>query len=395
MEITRRDLFKLGVVAAATAAGGALSPLRVRAQEDPAQFFDIPEIGANGFPALQEPPPQIVDNGLIHCGLFKSPARRMNLLDSNMLGGSAVDQFGLPRLLEWVGVGMVHPDWFFGFIIVDAKAGCLGVFYAYCRRDGFYFSHDMLGLRKWVHVADSTWDDSTAIHYRSYNMEVTHRLEQGFHRLAVDIGGFKKPPVTADITWHEDLAKVQPMVSLSPHQDNGFAYTHKAPMPTGGAMTIGDEKLTFDPGRDLTLFEEIKICSGAGAPSGIRWNMFGGGGFDPAGRSIAIATGSSPQKSGLYWTENCIWVDGQLTNVGPVDFEVNPKRILDPWHVHDRHGRLDINVLPEGGKTIDMQPFLGIYHQKCGSFSGTLVDAAGAKHEVKDFYGAGEYADVL
>lgn len=395
MELTRRDLLRLGVIAASTAAGGALLPLRARAEEDPAQYFRIPEIGATGFPAVEDPPEKIVEDGLIRCGLFKSPVRKMNLLDSNVLGGSAVDALGLPRLLEWVGVGMVHPEWFFGFIIVDAKCASLGVLYAYCRRDGTYFSHDVFGSKNWVGVAESTWNGATTISKRGYNMSVEHQLEKGFHKLSVDIGGLKKPPVTADIVWREDLAGTEPLVSLTPNTGSGFAYTHKAPMPTEGTMKIGDEELTFDPRRDLTLFEEIKISSGKGGAGGINWNMFGGGGFDDEGRAIAIGTGASPQKSENYWSENCIWADGKLTNVGHVKFEIDPNDVLKPWRVHDRDGRLDITVRPEGGKTIDMQPFLGIYHQKCGKFSGTLVDASGERHEVKDFYGAGEYADIL
>ena len=67
---------------------------------------------------------------------------------------------------------------------------------------------------------------------------------------------------------------------------------------------------------------------------------------------------------------------------------------MKPWRVYDRNGHIDITVQPEGGKTIDI-PFLGIYHQKCGSFSGAVMDSAGRKYELKDFYGAGEHAAIL
>ena len=362
------------------------------------RYFRLPSIGADGFPAIEDPPERIVEDGLIRCGLFKSPVPKMNLLESNALDRSATSKLSLPPLLEWVGVGMVHPDWFFGLIIVNAQIASLGVLYGYCRRNGDYFSEDLLGARTWVHVAESCWNDTTSLHTSGYNMEIDHNLEQGFHKVDIDISGSKgsrtKPPVCANLTWHENLAKVQPMVSMSPGQGNGFTYTHKSPMPTEGTMKIGEETITFDSRRDMTLFEEIKIAAGSDSMFKTKWNMFGGGGFDDRGTVIALATVAGPQKPKLEWSENCLWVGNTLTHIGPVDYEVDPEDIMKPWHVKDRDGRLDITVRPEGGKTIDMRPVLGVYHQKCGAFSGTLVDASGQRHEVKDFYGAGEYATV-
>ena len=67
---------------------------------------------------------------------------------------------------------------------------------------------------------------------------------------------------------------------------------------------------------------------------------------------------------------------------------------MKPWRIHDGNGRVDITFYPEGGKTVAFL-LLGIYHQKCGSFRGTLIETSGRVNEIKDFYGAGEYADIL
>jgi len=68
---------------------------------------------------------------------------------------------------------------------------------------------------------------------------------------------------------------------------------------------------------------------------------------------------------------------------------------MKPWRVFAWDVHIDIAVTPEGGKPIDMRLFLGIYNQKCGTCSGTLMDASGERHEGKDSYAAGEYADIL
>jgi hypothetical protein len=390
MRFTRRNLLRMGAVAATSAAGGIFLPGGRAAGEISNDYFRYLEAAADGRRVIEDPPDRIVEHGLIRCGLFKTPVRTMNLLESNALGGRAKTRLGLPRLMEWIGAGMAHPDWYFGFIIVNAQAASLAVLYGYSRKTGDYFSHDSLGPKSWVRVAESTWNDVTAIHKRGYNMEVNHRLEQGFHKVKINIRA--KPGIIADLTWHEDLEKLKPLVSMAPVKDGGFMYNHKAQMPIEGTMKIGDEDIEFDPRRDLANMDDLKTFGGSNLK--LNYNWFNFGGFDERGRVIGLNASASDQKPDPNWSENCIWAGDKLFLVGPVSFELEAKDVMKSWHCTDRNGKVDITFHPEGGKTVALPP-LAKYHQKCGTFRGTLIDGSGERHEVKDYYGCAEYADVF
>lgn len=340
---------------------------------------------------MEAAPDRIVDSGLIRAGLFKTPVREMNLLDSKLLDGKAVNRAGFPKLMEWVGAGMAHPEWYFGFIIVDAKVLSLSTLYGFNRKTGAYFSHDAFGRAGMTRVAGSTWDSATSAQKSGFLMKVDHHLEKGFHKVRIEIkASGKDPAISADLTWHEDLNKIQPMVLMSPLKGKHFIYNHKAQMPVSGVMKIGNQAVEFDPGRDLANMDEVKSC--VSAKNSYTWFNFGG--FDQKGRVVGLNASDNTQRLESSWPENCMWAGQSLAMLGPVKFELNIHDMMKPWRANDEQNRVDITFYPEGGKAIKLGP-LGKYYQKCGRFRGILVDDLGERHEVRDYYGCAESMDVL
>ena len=166
----------------------------------------------------EDAPARIVEDGLIRLGMFRTPVRQMNLPESRLLRGLGASWPMPPLMLEWIGAGIAHPDWYLGLIVVDAKVGSLAVLYGFNRNTREYFSHDRPGLRRQVKVANST--------------------------------------------WNERLEEVQPLVLLSPIEGGGFLYNHKVQMPTQGSLRIGNERVDFDPRRDLSNLDDLKIHVG-------------------------------------------------------------------------------------------------------------------------------------
>ncbi len=102
----------------------------------------------------------------------------------------------------------------------------------------------------------------------------------------------------------------------------------------------------------------------------------------------------SPQKADPYWEENCLWVGDKLSMLNHVKVEMDHRNLMQPWRAFDAEGRVDITFYLEGGKTINLGP-LGRYYQKCGCYRGTVIDDAGEKHVLADYYGCAESTDVL
>lgn len=357
----------------------------------PTSFFETPQSPGRRV-ITEEAPARIVESGLIRLGLFRSPVRQMNLLDSRLLQGKGPVWPMPPLLVEWVGAGMAHRDWYFGVIIVDAKLFALSVFYGFNRQTGAYFSHDRLAPRSRVTVANSAFSGNTSIRARGFSAGITHRLDEGYHKVKLDIrGAGKKLPVQGELIWREDLKKTQPLVLLSPVAGNGFIYNHRAQMPIEGTLRVGKQDVAFNPGRDIANLDEVKV-HGSSLKLSYRWFNFGG--FDRQGRLVGVDLAHSPQKPDAFWEENCVWVGDKLVMLGHVRFEMNRRDLMQPWRALDDEGRVDITFFPEGGKTINLGP-LGSYYQKCGRFRGTITDDTGEVHQINDYYGCAESTDVL
>ena len=228
---------------------------------------------------------------------------------------------------------------------------------------------------------------------RGFQIEIVHRLEQGFHQVKLDIpASGKKPAVKGELIWREELAKTQPLALLSPVAKGGFIYNHKAQMPIEGSLKICDREVTFDSRRDVANLDEVKIHPGVASQLSYRWFNFGG--FDKQGRLVGLDLAHSPQKGDAYWAENCVWVAEKLWLCPAVRFENDLSDLMKPWRAIDEEGRIDITFHPEGGKLVNLGP-IGKYHQKCGRFRGTVVDGSGESHEIRDYYGCAECAEIL
>ncbi|MEW6775986.1 MAG: DUF2804 family protein [Bdellovibrionota bacterium] len=358
----------------------------------PSAYFRFPQNKGEARAPLEAAPRRIVEDGLVRLGRFDAPVREMNLPDARLLKGLGGSWPLPPLVVEWVGAGLAHPEWYLGLIVVDAKAGSLAVLYGYNRRTGEYFSHDRPGLRRQVRVAPSTWNDTTSFEGRGFRVEMRHRLEQGFHEVDVAIAASgKKPAVEGRLRWHEELGKNRPLVLMSPLEGGGFLYNHKAQMPIEGSLRIGGDSFKFDPHRDVANMDDLKLHPGG---LRLRYRWFNFAGFDSQGRLVGVDLAHADQKGDPYWAENSLWVGDKLFPLDEVDFQLDPRDPSKPWRAADKDGRIALTFFPEGGKAVSLGP-LGRYYQKCGRFQGKITDVSGETHEIRDYYGCAECANVL
>lgn len=358
--------------------------------EPSSRFFAMPaKAGHRVTP--QVPPASCVEAGRIRLGMYTEPLRHMNLHAARLLQRARGFLPVPTMLIEWIGAGLAHPEWYFGMIIVDAKVLSLAVFYGFHRKTGKYFSHDRISLPGRARVAETTWNGATSFAGLGFRSSVTHDLAHGRHDFAVGIRRLgKRPAVEGRLTWHEPLGKVQPLVLLSPVGEKGFIYNHKAQMPLEGELSVGGERITFEPTRDLANLDEVRIHPSG---NGLTYHWFNFGGFDRQGRIVGADLALSPQKPDPWWAENCLWVGDKLWMCDEVAFEKDPRDLMQPWRAHDERGNIDIAFHPEGGKKVSLGP-IGAYHQKCGRFTGRIVDGAGETHVIRDYQGCAEHAVI-
>lgn len=339
---------------------------------------------------IQSTPPSLVEGGKIHYGRFSREFELLNILDAPFYGSRLFDSrlFKRFRLKEWQHFGIIHPDRYFGFVVMNAKYMAVSFFYIYDRNSRVLLEHKhdfIVGSRG---VAKSLYEGRTHFAKRGYAIEVRNDLADGKHHVNVEIEARAQlPPVSATITVEEDQERFQPLVATMHMDGGGPFYTHKNVCPVQGSVTVGGETTTLSKSRDLAMIDVQKTAY----PYRSFWNWVCLGGYDDAGRLIGINLTKNNRRSDTDLNENCVWVDGVIHPCGAVvmDFGDSP---MNPWEVHTSCETVQLSFSPhaERAERINMLVAESSFHQPIGLYNGQIRLPSGEQYQVKDLFGVAE-----
>lgn len=167
-----------------------------------------------------------------------------------------------------------------------------------------------------------------------------------------------------------------------PWNDELFQFTSKhQARPAHGTLTIGDEITpigTDEHGDAAPAWGVLDVGRGRW-PYETRWNWGGGAGVANTGAVIGIQIGAK-WTEGTGFTENGIIVDGRLSKLGSeLTWTYDWDHPMDPWHVVDPSGRMDLALTPTYDKhtVVDAKVMGTEVHQVFGTWAGTVVDDDG------------------
>jgi hypothetical protein len=384
MRINRRDFIKTsgGIM---LAAGSACATRGGTARKDRSPFpvqdeyFILPPKPRT----FEDGPSLICEQGRIRLGIFKTPARKLNLSGARIIDESP---YFFP---EFIGFGVTHPDFYFGAIIMDPKiAPHTAALYVYDRRTGRMFDYSRLCGSSNARVAANTWHDSTYVRRPGFLMEFEHRLEEGWHGILFDIQEEWGMPSIKGRLKLPMQAGVSPNITVSmPFVPRNWCYTQKAYLPVEGEIRVGTEKLAFNPARDVANLDESRNY----LPLSSSWVWGTCGGFLENGEFIGMNVGTrSASNDNDAWNENCLWLGGKPHLLGEVAFDFDGDNLKRKWTLKEKHGRLDLEFQPEGILPVGSR-LIGIkYFQSCGKYTGTIVDDSGKSHRIDNLYGVFE-----
>jgi hypothetical protein len=384
-QFSRRDWLKHTGLALAAA---GLAPASGFAKDDFNNWYNLPEGGIAQSRVLMPAPASIVSNGRLNLGVFKTPVRNLNITDAALFRKGFKGPMRRMRMQQFIGCGVVNSDWHIGIIIIDLQIAAQASFYALNRHTKQCFQHELYGTHEKIRLAPSVWDGLSYARKPGFNMEFKHHVEQGFHKLTIEIAENKnKPAVKFDVKYYEDLSKVQPLVASMPVEPRHYFYTHKVTMPVEGEMVIGDQKAEFKPTRDSGNMDEHRNYY----PFPNRWLFGCCNGFDERGRLVGVNMCDNIIKDQKHWNENCLWVGDKISLLGPIRFEFDPKDPMKPWRMREENGRLELELTPDGGGAPNVIKPAGFsYYQKNGPYNGFAMDDAGEKHIIRNFFGEAE-----
>ncbi len=341
---------------------------------------------------LQPTPEKAVENGrVVSFGRFETPFKHLNLLETDLFGLPVGREFvNRMRLKQWQHHLIIHPEFSLAFAVVNTGYMSSTFCYILDRATGEITEYHKQSHGGTSHLSRELWSENCSYPSGKYNIEIQNRLNDGLHRIQIDIAGKGgKPGIHADVELLENLEEIQPLVTLLPISENRPLYTHKAPVPVRGELALGDRRVTLDPARDTALIDVQKTYY----PYNTLWRWATCAGFDESGRRIALNLVQNMIENDDTYNENVLWVDGKLSGWSGVRFTFDPKDTLKPWSIETTDGKCKLAFTPNGERAerIDLGLILSDYHQPFGTFEGEVTDDDGQTYVLKDFFGVTEY----
>ncbi len=261
---------------------------------------------------LRSTPAQPVFYGQIHFGYFDAPFRTVNLGDADVYGHRGIPRWWRNlRLKEWQHFGFIHDEFYCGVVIFDAKFMGTSFVYVYHRKTGELVEHKYTTFKPGaIHVPEQLWRGEGYFRQPHYHVRLGNHLNQGFHALHVDAHATRAAPaIHADLMIHEQLERVQPLITVLPINDHRRPlYTHKVACPASGTLRVGDDEWMLDPATSWALVDVQKTYY----PHNAFWKWATFAGTDQHGVPVALNLTQNMIRDDETWNECCVWIDGRL-----------------------------------------------------------------------------------
>ncbi len=339
---------------------------------------------------LQDTPPALVEGGGLHEGFFRTPFRRANLLDADLMGGALARPLRWLRLKEWNGVGVGHPGLFGGILHQDAKVAVSATVYLYDREADRMWEWTVLDRPRRRVLPETTWHGASRCGNADRFLSLEHDLDHGRHRVRARFpAGRGTPSVAVDLELRQDLREFQPLVFSLRIPPGHHTYTHKSPLRLDGTIDLGGRVFRFDPARDLGNLDEQKTFY----PYRSHWLWGCFAGRSSAGREVVLNLVNQMTPKDLPG-EDAMWLDGRLMLLPRPAFE--PAGAPGHFRVRDPQGRVRLRFTPAGSKP-EFRDFGLIrmdYRQFFGRWDGEVVDEDGLTHRIDGCFGCLERMDA-
>jgi hypothetical protein len=177
-----------------------------------------------------------------------------------------------------------------------------------------------------------------------------------------------------------------------PWSDELFNFTSKhQARPAVGELVVGDRRWTIGGPNGAESWGVLDVGRGRW-PAEITWNW--GGGAGRSGDHVVGLQFGAKWTEGSGFTENGVIVDGLLSKLGSeLRWEYRWDEPMQPWHVVDPGGQLDVVLTPRFDKHSKLGSDGGSEtHQVFGTWSGRLVTDDGLALEFDGLQGFAEEA---
>ncbi len=290
------------------------------------------------------------------------------------------------RFASWVGFKQFQ---YFGVLADSLVAGCALVHLRYAAT-AFVYAYEpgrgmlverSLRLPLGLGAAMSASPAAGRSSLRSGRARITMEYDGAPRRKRIDVD--LGPALRLRAELDETAAGFRPMSLCTRIGRSGWVYAHKvAGVPVTGSLAVGERQ--WDLAAQGAFGHHDFSAGYMRRETFWNWACLSG---SVQGRAVGLNVSCGVNETSF--SENCVWVDGQVFPVGGCRFDYDWDRPLRPWHVTSGDGAVDLEFRPEGQHTERLR--LGVvasdFDQIFGRFSGVLRPPGEPALEVRDMVG--------
>ncbi|MFZ5723195.1 MAG: DUF2804 domain-containing protein [Pseudomonadota bacterium] len=315
----------------------------------------------------------VTPDGEVRLGLFDTPPMRINGTDYDYRTPMGRRHGSLARRLHY------KQFQYFGVLSGPVLAGCalahtgylgLAFVYAYDTATGRLTGETFrLPLGRGLRMSDSPADGESVLHARGAEIRMTYGRNaggEGEKTLRVRTAG----GLVIDAAMPEP-APFRPLAICTRTGINGWTFANKvAGVPVSGRIVTPE-----------TTWDLATACGHHDFSAGYMrretfWNWACLSGRTVAGgRTRMLGLNLSCGVNETSFSENCLWVDGQLIPTGLTRFDYDRRDTRRPWRITTADGSVNLRFTPAGAHTerMNLLLFATDFKQLFGRFDGTIA----------------------
>lgn len=322
-------------------------------------------------PSSPAPEQLITPQGVPHWGIFPASVPHINGLQAdyrNALGGVVPGWRKRFHYKQFQYFGVISDQVLIGCALADtAWLGLAFVYVFDVRKQKLQEYTWRSPLARAMQLSDSPCKGESRFQQHGIDIRLGYRRDNGVLAKTLHIDS-KALKVNAQVV---ESSPFTPMSLCTRAGVNGWVYANKvAGLPVSGELQLGNEML------DLGA---IGACGHHDFSAGFmrretfwNWACFSGK-QDNQMVGINLSCGVNETS----YTENCLWLNGQLIKVDTVRFDYNRDDLMQPWRVTSLDGQVELSFVPQGNhrEKLNLGLFASNFNQLFGQFDGWLRPA--------------------
>lgn len=317
----------------------------------------------------------ITADGQVRLGLFPGPVHRINGADYDYRTPLGHPQGTLARRFHY------KQFQYFGVLSDRVLAGCalahtgylgLAFVYVYDTTSGQLTAETFrLPLGRGLFMSDSPVAGESTLAGRGADIRLGYRHgADGTPEKTLQLRTRKG--LAIDATMREP-APFRPLALCTRTGINGWTYANKvAGLPVSGSIALPGARYDL-AAADASGHHDF-TAGYLRRETFWNWACLSGHATDDAGRRHAVGLNLSCGVNETSFSENCLWLDGQLRSTGLARFDYDRHDLDRPWRVQTGDDAVDLRFTPVGAhrERLNLLLFASDFKQLFGRFDGTL-----------------------